>query len=186
MIKQRIKDRNLGVNKSAGFTLIEILIVIVLLGILAVAVLSAINPLEQIRKARDSGRKSDAAELLNGYERYYTTFGCHTWDTACTGTTPLGGTVNPGFASGENSEALVTNNEVKSQFARRSTVTEGELWVTEDAAGLVNICFEPESTSARNGGLGDTYDIVNVATSACTGDYLGGIATATCFVCVPQ
>ena len=72
-----------------GFTLIELLIVIAILGILAVAVLSAINPVEQMKKARDAGRKSDAAELLNAHERYFTTFGCYPWENVagvCTAT----------------------------------------------------------------------------------------------------
>src|SRR3989344_261652 len=60
-------------KKVQGFTLIELIIVIAILGILAVAVLSAINPLEQIRKANDARRKSNAAEFLNGLERYLAT-----------------------------------------------------------------------------------------------------------------
>ena len=45
-----------------GFTMIELLIVITILGILAVAVLSAINPIEQINRGRDTGRQSDAEQ----------------------------------------------------------------------------------------------------------------------------
>ena len=173
------------IANSRGFTLIEILIVIVLLGILAVAVLSAINPLEQIKKARDSGRKSDSAELLNAHERYYTTFGCYPWDTSCNGTV-LSGTVNPVFTTGGNSQALLTNNEVKTQFQNRNTVANGELWMTEATGGLVSVCFEPESESARNGGLGATLDIANTSAATCTGNYTGGGSGATCYVCVPQ
>ena len=58
-----------------GFTMIELLIVIAILGILAVAVLSAINPLEQIRRGRDTGSRSDAEQLLNAVERYYSSRG---------------------------------------------------------------------------------------------------------------
>ena len=60
--------------RKKGFTLIEMLIVIAVIGILAIAVLSAINPVEQTRKARDARRRSNAAELLNAAERYYTTY----------------------------------------------------------------------------------------------------------------
>ncbi len=172
-------------QNSAGFTLIEILIVIVLLGILAVAVLSAINPLEQIKKARDSGRKSDSAELLNAYERYYTTFGCYPWDTTCVGTA-LAGTVNPVFTAGGNSVALMTNNELKTQFQTRGTVTGNELWVSEATGGLVSVCFEPESASARGAGMGGTKDITNTTPTTCTGVYSGGGSAATCYICVPQ
>lgn len=44
---------------SPAFTLIELLIVIVILGILAAAVLVAINPGKRIGEARDAQRKSD-------------------------------------------------------------------------------------------------------------------------------
>jgi len=57
--------------KSKGFTLIELLVVITLIGILAVAVLSAINPIEQINKARDAGRRADAAQILKSIDRYF-------------------------------------------------------------------------------------------------------------------
>jgi prepilin-type N-terminal cleavage/methylation domain-containing protein len=39
-----------------GFTLIELLIVIAILGVLAVVVLVAINPIEQLARTRDGGR----------------------------------------------------------------------------------------------------------------------------------
>lgn len=57
--------------KKAGFTMIELLIVIAVLGVLAVAVLAAINPIEQINRGRDTGSRSDAEQLLSGIDRYY-------------------------------------------------------------------------------------------------------------------
>ncbi|PJA42861.1 prepilin-type cleavage/methylation domain-containing protein, partial [Candidatus Woesebacteria bacterium CG_4_9_14_3_um_filter_39_10] len=64
---------------AKGFTLIELLIVIAVLGILAVAVLSAINPIEQINRSRDTGSRSDAEQLLGGVDRYYATNGYYPW-----------------------------------------------------------------------------------------------------------
>jgi prepilin-type N-terminal cleavage/methylation domain-containing protein len=58
-------------GRNKGFTLIELLVVITLIGILAVAVLSAINPIEQINKARDAGRRADAAQILKALDRYF-------------------------------------------------------------------------------------------------------------------
>ena len=58
-----------------GFTLIELLIVIAILGILAAAVLVAINPAKRTRQARDAARKNDIGSLATEVQAYYTTPG---------------------------------------------------------------------------------------------------------------
>ena len=55
-----------------GFTLIELLIVMAILGVLAVVVLVAINPAEQLARARDSGRISGANQLGRALAGYFT------------------------------------------------------------------------------------------------------------------
>lgn len=62
-----------------GFTMVELLIVIAVLGILAVAVLSAINPIEQINRSKDTGSRSDAEQLIGGIDRFYTAKGYYPW-----------------------------------------------------------------------------------------------------------
>ncbi|HZE86961.1 MAG TPA: type II secretion system protein, partial [Methylomirabilota bacterium] len=57
---------------SFGFTLIELLVVIAILGVLAGAILVAINPLEQLARGRDAGRKSTVDELGHATQAYYT------------------------------------------------------------------------------------------------------------------
>lgn len=132
-------------NKNSGFTLIELLIVIVILGILAAALLSAINPLEQIRKSQDTSEKSDAAELLNAMERYFTTFQYYpSGDDA----DPDGDlSTTPATASSlANVEAdLELTNEVKPEFFDRSNLD--DLYVSLDTNDLVHICFEPASST---------------------------------------
>ena len=59
------------VKSQMAFTMIELLIVIAILGILAVAVLAAINPIEQINRGRDTGSRSDAEQLLSAIDRFY-------------------------------------------------------------------------------------------------------------------
>ena len=51
-------------KSNLGFTMIELLVVISVIGILATAVLSSINPIEQINKGRDTRTRSDAAQLI--------------------------------------------------------------------------------------------------------------------------
>jgi prepilin-type N-terminal cleavage/methylation domain-containing protein len=66
-------------TSQLGFTMIELLIVITILGILAVAVLSAINPIEQINRGRDTGTQSDAEQLLSAIDRYNAFQGFYPW-----------------------------------------------------------------------------------------------------------
>lgn len=54
-----------------GFTLIELLLVIAILSILILAVMLALNPFEQIKKANDGRRKSDLSEIQKALEVYY-------------------------------------------------------------------------------------------------------------------
>jgi prepilin-type N-terminal cleavage/methylation domain-containing protein len=55
-----------------GFTLIELLIVMAILGVLAVVVLVAINPAQQLAATRDAGRKSSVTQLGHAVAAYYT------------------------------------------------------------------------------------------------------------------
>jgi prepilin-type N-terminal cleavage/methylation domain-containing protein len=67
-----------------GFTLVELLIVIALLGVIATIVIAAINPIEQANRASDAGMKADASQLISAIERYYTTHGQFPWQaTSC-------------------------------------------------------------------------------------------------------
>ena len=57
---------------TKGFTLIELLIVMAILGVLAVVVLVAINPVQQLARTRDAGRKSGVTQIGHALEAYYT------------------------------------------------------------------------------------------------------------------
>src|SRR6185437_9866953 len=54
-----------------GFTLIELIIVIGILGVLAIFLLASLNPLAQFSKARDAQRKSDLSQIQKALEQYY-------------------------------------------------------------------------------------------------------------------
>lgn len=79
---------------TRGFTLIELLIVIAIMGILAAAVLVAINPTKRTNQAKDSNVQSDVSSIASAAQAYYTTPGL--------GTYPV------------NTAALVTNGDLKS------------------------------------------------------------------------
>lgn len=61
------------VNKNAkGFTLIELLVVIAIIGILAAVVLIALNPVEFLRRSRDTQRLSDMNTLVSATKLFQT------------------------------------------------------------------------------------------------------------------
>lgn len=54
-----------------GFTLVELLLVIGILGVLGAVVLATLNPFTQIQKGRDAKRKADLASIQRALETYY-------------------------------------------------------------------------------------------------------------------
>lgn len=60
-----------------AFTLLELLIIVSLIAIVAIAVLILLNPWRQIAKAQDGRRKNDLAALQKALEDYYNDRGCY-------------------------------------------------------------------------------------------------------------
>lgn len=158
------------VKLRGGFTLIELLIVITIIGVLVVAILSAINPVEQIRRAQDQSLESDSAELLNAFERYYTAFYEYPWTAL--------GQVNPSetLVSSANGSAwlteLVAKDEVKPQFKDRSSWS--RIYVTQSGT-IVYICFDPASTTFQ--AQADAAGKTRSGSSGCT---------TGCYICIPR
>ena len=65
----RIKQ-NTARKQRRGFTLLELLVVIGIIGILAAIVIVAINPGRQFAQARNAQRWNDVNALLNGVHQY--------------------------------------------------------------------------------------------------------------------
>lgn len=160
-------------GRSRGFTMIELLVVIAVIGILAVALLATLNPLEQIRKGRDTRTRSDMAQVTSAIERYNASLGYFPWQTGedddlSTGNPDIpfirmGGTGGPatitgcGVTGGANCGAddaldlLTATSEVKSSFIDRVVDTAYEvtyLYYDDEISGAsVVACFTPQSNT---------------------------------------
>jgi type IV pilus assembly protein PilA len=62
---RQMQAQNKHLQRKAGFTLLEVLMVIGILAILATIVLVAINPARQFKIARDSQRTANVTAILN-------------------------------------------------------------------------------------------------------------------------
>jgi prepilin-type N-terminal cleavage/methylation domain-containing protein len=65
IIRDSIRNKRKLKNSKKGFTLIEILVVIGIIGILAAVVLVAVSPGRQFKQARDTQRVANVNTLLN-------------------------------------------------------------------------------------------------------------------------
>lgn len=153
--------------KKRGFTLIELLIVIALLGALAVGLLAALDPFEQLKKGTDTGVRNTTSEFQGAVVRYYAIKNYMPWS----GVTSLGPV---DMASGYTTLSvggIVTAGELKADF---STLAAGQLAkitvVGTDQS--VTACFRPESKSFRSD--------PNTKYNASGVEYAGGNTEANC------
>ncbi len=159
------------ISSVAGFTMIELLIVISILGILAVAVLSAINPVEQINRGRDTGSRSDAEQLLSAIDRFNAFQGYVPWRTGANDTILTYNTMAwtalddwASFFDSSGSCAVLEklssaapsgadtctshSDELKASFVTRVTATSYNHLFIYNQGGTGDstyICFEPQS-----------------------------------------
>lgn len=190
-----------------GFTLVELLIVIALIGVLAVALVATLNPIEQINKAKDARYKNDAAELLAAIERYYASNLEYPWVSVDPTNYPDNDTF---FGANCTSQAvgvcgtdcssggvLVDTGELKDSFRRKEQfTTENQInmihVIKADVSDAVYACFIPQSgTSRTSAPVTDIYAsgayITTGPTDTCTptDDDWSTIENA-CWICVPE
>lgn len=70
-IYRSILGRNYSPKSSFGFTLVELLVIIAIIGVLASSLFFALNPGAQFAKARDTQRKNDLEQIGNALNAYY-------------------------------------------------------------------------------------------------------------------
>lgn len=129
-----------------GFTLIELLITIAIMGILAAAVLVAINPAKRQNQAKDANVKSDIVNIATALQTYYTVKGYYpvqgtamadlvaNGDLTATITPPTGSyTFTSAPAGCDNSTTLCTGVSVR--YALFDPAAAGNLWCFRSSLG---------------------------------------------------
>ncbi len=161
------------VSQKKGFTLIELIIVIGILGILAVGLLAALDPLEQLKRGRDTNRRRVATELSGALNRYYAVIGSYPWGTGAYTAADVSSLQNSVIGT------LVTAGELKASFFNAMPPN----WPITLVAPVVGsqveayTCFKPEAKSGNQ----DQSSIFTGIAPPGTGSTCPG--AATCYFC---
>jgi len=200
-----IKIKNLK-----AFTLVELLIVIGLLGAIALIVISAINPIEQSNRARDTKYKADASQLVSAAERYFVSQAAFPWTTFDSASYPSADTAVD-YASATLQRyglcgatcsvdgVLVTGNELKTEFRNRDFAKSGVTLTNQIRIGKavgssssIYACFTALSKSIREKACtdGNVYTLATSVRTAQSGaacaSTAAGWASGSLVVCVPE
>lgn len=177
----------------------ELLIVIGVLGILAAGLLAAIDPFEQLKKARDSNYRSGAIELLSATQRYYANHGYMPWRNegstcATDNATTLGADADAdtaaalkvGVGQADDLDSCITDlindGELKSTFTQGLNTT---VYLSSWSKTNVRVCYSPESKSNRSDAQVTSSfndDVTpNVIEPSCTADQRTAGECVQCF-----
>lgn len=194
---------------TLGFTLVELLIVIGLLGAIALIVIAAINPIEQANRARDTRFKADGSQLISAIDRYFVTRSEFPWVTSGDASD---NDASYGFITAADrgiglcdvdcntDGVLVTNDELKPEFRKRDFVQDSgidnskKLFMGKETGTSESVyaCFIPLSKSTRQKSVadGNVYTISTTTgerleTTSCDLETANWV-TNNCYVCIPE
>ena len=129
-----------------GFTLIELLIVIALLGALAVALLAALDPLEQIKKGTDTGVRNTVSEIASSMIRYASV---KQGDLPYTGFIPWAPVGTAGTSQAYLAiNAVVASGELKTDFLSLAKDSLQKIFIIGDQERTY-VCFSPGAKAFR-------------------------------------
>ncbi len=135
---------------TSGFTLIELLIVIALLGALAIGLLATVDPLEQLKKGRDTAVRNTVSELYNSFIRFNAGKAHFPW-----GVTPISGHTMNAAAETGYIQSVIDLGELKRNFLDIAKPNLGRIILSSTDPGTgsymedITVCFQPESKSFR-------------------------------------
>lgn len=144
-------------KKLKGFTLIELLIVIALLGALAVGLLAALDPFEQLKKGTDTGVRNTVSEIQGAVIRFYAIKNQMPWCADAECATFEDSLDDPLVAVTADTLTdtignIVTSGELKTDFitlAGEATLKKIFVFGSNDVA-TVTVCYLPKAKSFTN------------------------------------
>ncbi len=168
-----------------GFTLIELLIVIALLGALAVGLIGALDPFEQLKKGTDTGTRDLVNQVQTAVIRYFSIKNNMPWcDDLGACTDPASGNLlNAAVDAGL--DRMIAAGELKIDF---KTIQKGkldEVFVTSSSVvNTVAACYLPTSKSfkADPNTKFEVSGVLHVPDTECEGHTAG--ATYDCYWCI--
>jgi len=150
--------------------LIELLIVIALLGALAVGLLAALDPFEQLKKGTDTGIRNTVSEIHGSFIRYYAIKNEMPWGVSGA---YAGLASSTGFSTFLS--AVIGTGELKSDFFSLAGTQLERIYVN-GTSDTLTVCFNPQSKSFRSD-LNSKYTADGSADATCPNQ-------ASCYWCV--
>ncbi|MCX8008333.1 MAG: prepilin-type N-terminal cleavage/methylation domain-containing protein [Patescibacteria group bacterium] len=160
-----------------GFTLVELLIVIALLGALIMGLIASLDPIEQIRRGQDTGIRNTASEFFNAVNRYYTNRGTFPW-----GTSVVNGQVL--LSRGADVTTLMEAGELKNNFWDRvGSSNLSRIFINSTSGTDLSVCFMPISKSMQ-----ENPETIYGSNGLTTGagsckSQMSGTAGTNCYMC---
>lgn len=171
----RVKGQLSQVKGSAGFTLLELLIVIAIIAILSIALVFMLNPAETLKKSRDAQRISDLKTVKTALGVMLTAASTPRLDSTtgvvCT-TDTLGATQGASRRIAYSASTAVTSNATAGGADIDGAFTSGGYTVTTTNSGKVDGAgWIPVNLKALTGGTPISsfpVDPINTVTGAAT------------------
>ena len=184
--------------------MIELLIVIAVLGILAIAVLATFNPIEQINRGRDTGSRSDSEQILSAIDRYNANRGLWPWQdannepaaivplTTIEENVPTGSICTMLQNLGVGEDPCPGTDEIKQAFVNRITSERANdltIYFRGETGDSVYICFNPQSKAFQQEALarcdgGLPSDLAGIEDTICR-NCPASVGTSDYCICLP-
>lgn len=165
-----------NLKSTKGFTLVELLIVIVIIGILSIALFAAIDPVDQTRRGQDTALRSFSTQFSRAVISYYASNASYPWiDENGQGTDPDGEELDSTMIEAAV-DRMITSGELNSNFSSVVEPYAKKIFVSyDDTTTEVSVCFLPNSKPFKK-------DANNKYTQ--NGEDCTDTTKNTCYICV--